>query len=92
MLGTQLVPSIVHVRKITIGSVHPHVALGRLIIRVIMRDGPEVPMLIDRTSGPALWGFRLMISAPIQIVNFTADRNTETQWAPNKTLLFTTCM
>ncbi len=30
------------------------VPLGRLIIRVLMRDGPEVPMLIDRTSGPAL--------------------------------------
>ncbi len=35
------------------GSAYP---VGRLILRVLMRDGPEVPMLIDRTSGPALWG------------------------------------
>ena len=34
------------------------VGLGRLIIRVLMA-GPEVPMLIDRTSGPALWGSAL---------------------------------
>ncbi len=43
--------------------------LGRHIIRVLTRGGPEVLMLIDRTSGPALCSGTLlkdlMISAPI---------------------------
>ena len=40
-----------------------------LIIRVLAQDGPEVPMLIDRTCGPALCRRTNMISAPNMVTH-----------------------